>query len=324
MGMNFCVKNLPKVMVRMVLITLLLFTVGCSQSSDKTSSPAETTDNKTVYPLTVNDDLGRQVTIKAEPQRIVSIAPSNTEILFYLGLGNRVVGDTKYCDYPEEAKLVEKVGGFKDPSLEKIVSLKPDLVLATGMHAQMVKSMEEAGLTVIVLDRKNVEGIVESMQLIGKIAGVPEKSTALTNDLQARIKAITQKTANIPENQKPTVYYELWYEPLMSVGKDTLIGQIITMAGGQNIAADGQGNYPQISEEIIVARNPQIMLNSYGHDAKIVTVEEISQRKGWSELAFVKSGKIYTVESDTLTIAGPRIVNGLEQVAKYLHPELFQ
>lgn len=313
-----------KVLFSLLILGLILGVTGCSQREDKASSGNQAAGEKTVYPITVADDLGRQVTIKAQPERIVSMAPSNTEILFYLGLGSRVVGDTKYCDYPEAAKSVEKIGGFKDPSLEKIVSLKPDLVLATGMHAQMIKSLEDAGLTVMVLDRKNVQAIVDSMQLIAKVAGVGDQVAGLTKDLQARVDAITQKTAAIPDNQKPTVYYELWYEPLMSVGKETLIGQVITLAGGQNIAADSQGDYPQLSEEIIIARNPQIMLNSYGHDAKIVTPAEIAARKGWSDLAFVKSGQIHTVESDCLTIAGPRIVDGLEQVAKYLHPELFK
>jgi iron complex transport system substrate-binding protein len=308
----------------LLILVLAVSITGCQKKPDTQASNNQAAGQTAAFPMTITDDLGRQVTLKTEPQRIVSLAPSNTEILFYLGLGERVVGDTTYCDYPEEAKQVAKVGGFSDPSLEKIVSLNPDLVLATGMHTEMIKSLEDAGLTVIVLKPNSIEGIINSIQLIGRVSGVDNKAISLTNGLKDRVNAVSQKTALIPEAQRPTVYYELWDEPIMSVGKNSLIGEIISLAGGKNIADDSTEEYPQLSEEIIIARNPQIMLNSYGHDAKIITAADIAARKGWSNLAFVKSGRIYTIDSDLLTLSGPRIVEGLEQVAACLHPELFK
>jgi len=307
----------------LLILVMAISITGCQKTVDIQANN-QASGQPAAFPMSITDDLGRQVSLPAAPQRIVSLAPSNTEMLFYLGLGDRVVGDTTYCDYPEEAKQVAKVGGFKDPSLEKIVSLKPDLVLATGMHAELIKSMEDAGLTVIVLKPNTIEEIINSIQLIGRVAGVENKAITLTNGLKDRVNAVSQKVAAVSPAQKPTVYYELWDEPIMSVGKNSLIGEIIRLAGGNNIADNSAEQYPQLSEEVIIARNPQIMLNSYGHDAKIITAAEIATRKGWKDVAFVKSGRIYTIDSDRLTIAGPRIVEGLEQMAAYLHPELFK
>lgn len=309
------------------LFLLLLFVAinltGCQKNGANQTNNNPAAGATAVFPMTVTDDLGRQVTLRAEPQRLVSLAPSNTEIIYYLGLGDRLVGDTTYCDYPEEAKLVAKVGGFKDPSLEKIIVMKPDLVFATGMHEQLIKSLEDAGLTVIAVKPKSVENIIDSIQLFARVAGVENRGVALTKGLEERVELVSQKVGSVPLAQKPTVYYELWYEPLMSVGPDSMIGHIIKLAGGINIAEDSAEQYPQLSEEVIIAKNPQVMFNSYGHDAKKVTAAEISAREGWQNVAFVKSGRIFTIESDCLTIAGPRIVEGLEQMAAYLYPDLF-
>jgi iron complex transport system substrate-binding protein len=310
-------------MVPLIMIFILSMS-GCQKNGDIKTNTNQTAGQTAVFPMTVTDDLGRPVSLPAAPQRIVSLAPSNTEILFYLGIGDRLVGDTDYCDYPEEAKLIAKVGGFKDPSIEKIVSLKPDLVLATDMHEQLIKNMNDAGLRVLVLKPNTIEETLTSIQLIGRATGVESKAIDLTAGLKDRINRVSQKVAAVPQSQRPSVYHEIWYEPYMSVGKDSMIGQIIALAGGINIAEDSTEQYPQLSEEVIIAKNPQVMFNSYGMDSKIITAAEISARKGWQDIAFVKSGRIYTIESDYLTIAGPRIVDGLEKMAAYLHPELFK
>ena len=315
---KFC---LGKPMALFCLLILVLISLsGCKNAA--TQSTMASKDG--AFPVTVTDDLGRKVTIKAEPQRIISLAPSNTEVLFFLGLGDRVVGVTTYCDYPEAAKVIPKIGGFKDPSLEKVVALKPDLVFATGMHAQLIKQLEDAGLTVLVIKPNTIDGIFNSFKTIAKAAGEENKAAALTKGLQDRVDAVNKKIATIPDNQRPAVYYEMWYEPLMSVGKNTLISETIKLAGGKSITADLAEQYPQISEEVIIEKNPDVLINSYGHDAKKVTPEEIAARKGWNELSFVKNNRIYTIESDCLTIAGPRIVDGLEKMAQCLYPDLFK
>jgi iron complex transport system substrate-binding protein len=196
-----------KILAYLIILLLIVSLSGCKSSVSIQSDKAKNTDKS--FPVTITDDLGRKVTLKAEPKRIVSIAPSNTEILFYLGLGKKVIGDTTYCDYPEEAKHRAKVGGFKDPSLEKIVALKPDLVFATGMHQELIKGMEDAGLNVLVFKPDTIEGIFNTMEKIGKAAGVEDKAITLTKELKDRVNAVSERAARIPENQRPTVYYEM-------------------------------------------------------------------------------------------------------------------
>lgn len=313
-----------RLLISMVALLLVAFVCGCNRTADLPPASNVRTSAGT-YPLTIVDDLGRQITLTAEPTRIVSLAPSNTEILYALGLGTRIVGNTIYCDYPEEAKQCYKVGGFADPSLEKTVAVKPDLVLAADIHVQMLKMMEEAGLKVVVLNAKDLEGVLRDIMLVGEAAGVGDKAAELTGSLQTRIDAVNTKIARLPTGERPLVYYELWYEPYMSAGRDTLIAQLVRLGGGINITEDNIEKYPKLSEEVIVSRNPAVMINSYGHGSGVsITPQQVANRQGWSQLDFVRNNRIYTIESDLLTLAGPRIVDGLEAVAKALHPELFQ
>jgi len=309
-----------------VLVTFFLITslAGCKGAVNTQATNDKGKAASGLFPVTVTDDLGRKVIINTEPQRIVSLAPSDTEILFYLGLGDRVVGDTTYCNYPAEAKLVPKIGGFRDPSLEKIVALKPDLVLTTDMHQPLIKGLEDAGLNVLVLNPHTIDGILADIQLIGSAAGVENKAIDLTAGLKNRVNTVTARVEKVPESQRPTVYYEMWNEPLMSIGRDSLIGQMIKLAGGINITDDCLEQYPQISEEVILERNPQVMINSYGHGSKKITSAEIAARKGWQEISSVKNNRIYTIDTDLLTLPGPRIVDGLEAIAALLYPELFK
>ncbi len=309
----------------MIILILIFSLSGCKSDGNTgvTNNPSQNTAIS--FPMTISDDLGRNITLDMAPARIVSLAPSNTEILFFLGLGDKVVGNTTYCDYPEAAKNCTKVGGFADPSLEKVVALRPDLVLATDIHQPLLKSLEDAGYNVLVLDPKTVEGILSNIQLVGKACGVENRAIELNQGLTNRIKAINEKVANIENNQRPTVYYELWDQPLMSIGRDSLIGQVIHMAGGTSITDDIIEDYPQLSAEIIIARNPAVMINSYGHgSSKEVTPGEIAERRGWSQLAFVRTNRIYTIDADLLSLSGPRIVDGLEKMAQCLYPELFK
>lgn len=316
-------SNKYRTVLCLIIFVFIVSLSGCKTTTNKSTTDSQV-DDKNTFPVTITDDLGRKIKLPVEPQRIVSLAPGNTEILFYLGLGDRVVGVTDYCKYPKEARLCPKIGGFSDPSLEKVVALKPDLVLATGMHQQMLPQLENAGLKVLVLNPHKIEGIFNDIKMVGRAAGIESKANALAQGLSDRVNAVSQKVAKIPEKQRPKVYYELWNEPLMSVGRDAIIGQIIEVAGGQSITDDCTEPYPQISEEVIIARNPDVMVDSYGHgDAEAPTPAEIAARKGWENTEFVKTNRIYSINTDLLSIPGPRIVEGLEKMAECLHPEIF-
>lgn len=280
------------------------------------------------FPLEVEDDFGRVVVVEGCPKRIVSLAPSNTEVLFALGLGERVVGVTKYCDYPPEVlRLVREgritvVGGYADPSIERIVALKPDLVLAaTTVQLKVVRLLEGKGLVVVALAPKSVEDILRDIRLVGKITCRVEEAEKLVEDMEARIKSVLEKVRHA--TYRPRVYYEIWHNPLMSAGPGTWIDELIRLAGGENIFSDAKVKYPEVSSEAVIRRNPEVIIVKVGYMGGVAK-DEIGRRVGWSVIDAVKNDRIYEVDEDIVIRPGPRIVEGLEVLAKILHPELFR
>jgi iron complex transport system substrate-binding protein len=270
--------------------------------------------------VTVTDSLGRNVTMPEKVNRIVSLAPGNTEILFALGLGDKVVGVTDYCDYPEEAKNKTKVGGFKTVNTEKVVSLSPDLVLATGgIQGSIVKEFEGLNITVIVLDPKNVSEVINGIRLVGNVTGKTKEAKNLTENMEKRMKNVTEQAGN---TSKPRVFHVTWHDPLMSAGNGTMIGELIKLAGGVNIAENAKTKYPVYSLEVLVEQNPEIItVSSMGGGGP--TVEGIREILKDKNITAVKNNRIYDIDSNLVDRPGPRIVDGLEDVAKIIHPEVF-
>jgi iron complex transport system substrate-binding protein len=275
--------------------------------------------------MTVTDDLGRTITLDKAPQRIVSLAPSNTEILFDLGLGDKVVGDTIYDDYPAAAVNKPHVGGYADIDVEKVVSLAPDLILAEDIHkAEVIPALERLGFKVYALVPHNLDEITASVSTIGRITGTSGAAKPIVADMQKRIKAITDKTNDLTDTQKPRVLYVIWQEPLMSSGVDTPIYEMITKAGGTSIV-QGQTGFPTLSLESVIDSNPQVVIcnvdNSFpGGDAPLVFVQTETRLKG---VAAVASGKVYGINASLTNRPVPRIIDGFEWMAGMIHPELF-
>lgn len=279
-------------------------------------------------PVTVTDDLERTVTMTHyPPERIVSLAPSTTEILFALGLGDEVVGVDSYSNYPPEAAGIEpKVGGFANINIETVIGLEPDLVLAAGgVQERFAERLEELGLTVIVLSPKDVEGILNDILLVGKATGKEKVAEKLVDEMRDRIAIITEKTKDIPRDERPKVYYEVWHDPLMSAGPGSFAHSLIEMAGGVNIFEDAATQYPEVSLETVLSRNPEVIIIT-PPDAPMpgVSPEQLKARPSWSEIKAVKDGRIYQIHPDLLSRPGPRIVDGLEALAEAIHPELFE
>ncbi len=282
------------------------------------------------FPLWVVDGFGRNVTIDRLPTKIVSLSPSNTEVLFAVGAGSRVVGVTRYCDYPPEVlgrvgdgSLVV-VGGFVDPNVEVIVSLEPDLVLASGdLQLDVVSNLEAKGLTVVALYPRTVEDVVSDVRLAGRIVGSSDKAERLADSMAARIAAVVEGVERTIE--RPRVYYEVWYDPLMSVGPGTYLNDLIEMAGGVNIFADSKAPYPIVNPETIIEADPEIIIVAKGYMGLALeeTRSEIRDRPGWGAISAVRNDKVYEVDEDTLYRHGPRIVDGLEVLARIIHPELY-
>jgi len=268
--------------------------------------------------ITITDDLGRVVTLEKTPERIISIAPTNTEILFALGLGDKVVGVTDYCSYPEAAQDVEKIGSFSTINMEKIASLNPDLILATGgSQSELVENLVNLGFTVVVIDPKNIDEILEDITLVGKITGKEKEAKDLTEGMEEKIKTVTDKTAIIPEDQKPSVFYVVWNDPLMTAGPDTFINSLIELAGGINIASDAETSWAVYAVELLIEKNPDVIIVSQ-HSG--ITEEELKTSDIFATINAVLNSRIYTIDSDIVSRAGPRIVDALEQFYEFLYP----
>ena len=272
------------------------------------------------FPLTITDDAGRQVTVEQEPLRIVSLAPSNTEILFALGLGDKVVGVTTYCDYPEEAKAKPKIGSLISVDYETLLASAPDLILATTTQAKrIVPELEGKGLAVVVIDPTNLEDVLAKIRLVGRLTGRPDEAQALVEKMDARVRETQARLATAKTS--PRVFWEVTRE-LISPGPSSFIGDMIVRAGGTNIVADTSIKWPRLSQEVIIASDPEVII--VGDHAEQVTPAEIAARPGWQTISAVKAGRMVPVDPNVVNRAGPRIVDGFELVARAIHPEVFQ
>jgi iron complex transport system substrate-binding protein len=308
-------------MLRKFLLVTLLITLmaACTPQATPTTPPTSST-------LTFTDGLGREVALKGIPQRIIAIAPSSTEILFAVGAGNQVVGVEKFSDYPEAAKKVTNIGSaFEKLNTELIVSLKPDLVLAAQINTpEQVKQLEDLGITVYYLKNPHtLEEMYGNLETVAKLTGHEAETATLIESLKKRVAAVDAKIG--PVSSRPSVFYELdSTDPSKpyTAGKDTFITLLIERAGGHNIAAD-LDSYPQMSLEQIVAADPTYIIlgdATWGG----VTPEMVASRPGWENLSAVKNGKVVPFDDNLVSRPGPRLVDGLERLAKLLHPELFQ
>ena len=287
-----------------------------------TPTPIPSTPTPAPYPMTVTDMAGREVTIPSEPQRIVSLAPSITEILYALGLGDRVAGVTEFCNYPPEATQKPKVGGFSDVSMEKLLEAQPDLVLAASIHmAQVLPELEKLGLTVMVIDARDFPGVLESIQLVGKATGVEKNAEALVAQMQERADKVALAVKDRP---RPRVFWEL--DPtLWTVGPGSFVQDLIERAGGQNIAANAEMAWVQLSAEAIIAADPEVIFladHPWGESA-----ETVKARAGWEKISAVVNGRIVELtqeQTDIVSRPGPRVVDALELIARALHPDAFQ
>ena len=277
------------------------------------------------FPVTLVDDMGRQVVVGAVPQRVVSLAPSLTEVLFAVGAGDQVVGVTEWCDYPEEAKSREKVGGFSANtiSVEKIVALRPDLVFSAGhIHEPIMGAMEGVGLRVVAVDPASVVDVYGVIERLGLLTGHAEQAKSVAAAMKARIDAVVAKTSTVPEAERPRVYWQIWDEPLMTAGPSTFAGQMIELVGAINIFGELTEAYPQISAEEVVKRDPDVIVGPDTHGDKL-TLEVFRQRPGWADIKAVRTGRIYLIDGNIVSREGPRLADALEDVAKALYPDLF-
>lgn len=272
-------------------------------------------------PVTVVDDLGRTVVITSS-NRIVSIGPSCTEILYALGLGDRIIAVDKYSDYPPEAIAKQKISKVFMPDPEEIIALNPDLIVYYhwGPWDPTVETLSNLGLTVVALAPKTLDDIIRNIRLIGEATGKTQEAEALASSLRQRINEIKSKTSGV--TVRPKVYIEVMYPPPWTFGPDTWGHQLIELAGGVNAFGDAPTEWVQTTDEEIIARNPDIIISLYGA-MHYTTLEDFKKRPGWDKITAVSKGAVYLLDENLFVRPGPRIVDGLEALAKILHPELF-
>ncbi|MBI1895017.1 MAG: ABC transporter substrate-binding protein [Acidobacteria bacterium] len=287
------------------------------------AAPSEPSHNEA--PRTVTDSLHRKVTLPRRPERIVSLAPKNTEELFAVGAGDRVVGVTSYCNYPPESREREKIGGFssKSISLEKIVSLQPELVVAAGrIHEPIIAELDRLDIPVVALGAESFDELFRELKMLGTLVGREKATGPLIERLRSRVRAIQEIAETIKPEKRVTAFYLTWDEPLTAAGPASYVGQMIEICGGANIISDASSQYPQISLEVLIDRNPDVILAaSMGSMRR--SVESLRAKPDWSNLKAVRNNRVYLLDSDLVSRCGPRLVDALEDMAHALYPERF-
>jgi iron complex transport system substrate-binding protein len=277
---------------------------------------------KTAPSGTYTDDTGRTVQIRGTVQRIISLSPSNTEMVYALGLQDKLVGVTSYDNYPPDAKNKTIVSDFSTIDMEKIVNAKPDLVLADSIQQKdTIPALEKMGITVYTMSPNTMDEIYHDLKTLGQITGKTKEADSLAAGLTARVQAVADKTTKLTVNNKPRVLFVTWYDPIWTAGSDTMIQSLIEKAGGTNIAADLNG-YATITLESVIQRNPQVIIVTNSMGDQHTTLDYIKSNDQFKATDAVKNGKVYEIDADVFGRTTPRIVDGLETLAKLLHPEL--
>jgi len=299
----------------LVSAMLISFLVACAPPPEEVTSSA----------IEITDQLGRTVKLDRIPQRIISLAPSNTEILFALGLGDKVVGVSDYCNYPSEVQEKPSIGGFSTPNIEEVVALSPDLILATSIHEKrIIPQLEEKGMTVFALTPKTLDEVLEAITLAGEITGKEERASGLVAQMRNRIKAVTDKTDSLSQEQRLRVFYLTWHDPLMTCGAGTHHDELIRLAGGTNIARELTG-YADISLEAVIQANPEVIIAGVGMGSgKDLSFQYVRTESRLRNVDARINHRVYSINIDLVGRPGPRIIDALEKFAQFIHPELFR
>jgi iron complex transport system substrate-binding protein len=297
----------------------VLTTSGCTSAPPapaESAAPTAAAPAAVAFPVTVTDDAGRKVTIERRPERVVSLAPANTEIVYALGLGERVVGVTTFDDYPPQVKDVPKVGDFTNPNLEAIAGAKPDIVLVTGgVQADVLSKLEKLGAKVLVVDPQSLDGVSRAIVTLGVALGAQKAAGATADKMAADLAAIRAAVGKEPAR---SAFIEIGWKPLFTAGAGTLMDDMLLAAGGTNVVKEK--GYVGYSIEQLVKDQPYAYL---GTKSSIEPVDGVPDRPGYEALTAIEQGRIYSLDDNVVSRPGPRVVEGVRQIAEALHPEAF-
>ena len=300
-----------------LLLMFVLFAVGLVSCGSSNAGSSSSNESSSVYPLTLTDSFGGEVTLDKAPEKVVSVAPNMTELVYKLGAGNMLVGRTDYCDYPEEALNVESIGTLRTPDIEKIISLEPDLVLtSTHFNEENAQKLESAGIKVLSLyEENNVDGVYTMIDTLGKALNKQTEAEETVKEMKATIEDTTKKIEGL---EKPKVYYVVGFGEYgdFSAPENTFVGQLIKLAGGDNIvpASDSWA----FSLEKLIEADPEIIVVKKGDK------ENFMSTPGYSDLSAVKNGKVYEIDNNLLDRQGYRNAEGVKVLAEIFYPEAFK
>jgi iron complex transport system substrate-binding protein len=270
----------------------------------------------------ITDQLGRKVIVPDDPQRVVSLAPSITEIVFALGQGHRLKGVTRFSDFPLEAVNLPKVGSYVQLDLERIVALKPELCIAIkgGNPRQIVNRLESLGIPVYAVDPKNLDSVMETILELGKLLNAFETAKTLVADMQSRIQQVKSRAAKA--SHRPRVFYQIGISPIVSVGTDTFIHELIVLAGGINLT-EGPTPYPRFSREQVIFLSPEVFIITSMARGEIFERVKAEWSR-WPDMPAIKNQRIFLVDSNLFDRPTPRLVDGLEVLGRLIHPEILE
>lgn len=317
-------------LVIVVVLTVLL--AGCGPALtppvQSAGSDVKANGDATTYPLVVTDDLGAEIRLPSEPQRLVSLAPSLTEITFALGLADRVVGVTSYCTYPPEARRKPQVGGYVNPSDEKVLALKPDLVLCTrGTPTTFISGLRAAGLVVAAFHETSFDDVVRAIETIGVLCNVQPKARQVAGGLRQELANLERQTGHLTTEQRPRTLFAVWLEPLFVAGPGSFQDAILQAAGARNVAGTDKP-YANLSVEAAIAADPQVLLLSSQHAVAGTaeagkTLARLRQDPAWRGVSAVKQGRVVVLDAGHVAVPGPRLILGMRDIARAVQPDLF-
>jgi iron complex transport system substrate-binding protein len=318
--MDRWMKSIRRSIVSLAVIMVLCTGVAAAMAEEVSAGHADG-----ILAITVLDDSGRTITIEEYPDRIVSLAPSNTELLFAIGAGDRLVAVADQSDYPAEARAIPTVGGYTTISLEKVIAAKPDLVVAApGNSEELIERFRRLGLVVVVIDPRTIEEILDDIILLGTLTGNAAEAELLTTELDRRIQAVTDTVAE--REKTPSVAHIVWHDPVWVSGDRTFQHEVITRAGGTN-AFESIEEWGVIGLEEFVIANPDYILVSSGtgmdKDDYDVIYEYVMNEPRFQRMDAVRENRVVIIDADTISRGGPRIVDALEEVAEVIHPDLY-
>jgi iron complex transport system substrate-binding protein len=330
-------KDIRKMFVSLFILLWAFTLVACQnndtteneeankgQNEENTEASNETKGN--YFPITIKDALENEVTFDEEPETIVSLIPSNTEIVYALGAGEKVIGVSDLDNYPEDVLNKEKIGSM-EYNIEKIISLKPDVVLAhesiANYAAEGFQQLQDAGLSVyIVKNASSFEDVYHTIETIGKITGTYDASTEVVNSMKSRVEEIKEMSEVIKEEEKLVVWTEISPAPdLFTTGKGTFMHEMLEMIGAQNAAGNQEG-WPPYTEEDAVLLNPDIILVTYNFIDN--PVDQVLTRDAWANVPAVQNKRVYEVNDDLVSRPGPRLLEGVEELATKIYPEIYK